>query len=507
MLPIAVLPAAALLLRFGQGDLLDLPFMASAGAAIFDNLGILFAVGIAVGFAKENNGAAGLAGVVGYFVIIKGASVLLATPPGMADAAAKAAFLATEASRMSIPVGILAGLTAGMLYNRFYAIKLPDYLAFFGGRRFVPIAAGFFCLGWALVFGQGWPLLSAGLDRCSQLLSASGQIGLFLYGALNRLLIITGLHHILNNVVWFLHGSFSLMQDGAAMIVTGDLNRFLRGDPTAGAFMAGFFPVMMFGLPAACLAMYRNALPAKKRAAGGLLLSMALTAFLTGITEPVEFAFIFLAPALYAFHAVLTGLAMVIMNALDVKLGFGFSAGFIDYAINFSKSTRPLLLLPVGAAYFAVYYCLFSLCIQKFNLATPGREPTVAETGADSPADMAQTGLPRESPPAERAEERNEAAVFEAFAGDEKSKQMVLALGGPSNLISVDACATRLRLVVADGRRVDEDRLKQLGALGVIRPDDVSVQVVLGPAADTVSTAIRSLLLDWKKTEEGGASR
>ena len=600
MLPIAVLPAAALLLRFGQDDLLNLAFMASAGAAIFDNLGLLFATGIAVGFARENNGAAGLAGVVGYFVIIKGAGALLGVPPDIAaDGAAKAAFLAKEASRMSIPVGIVSGLTAGVLYNRFYTVRLPDYLAFFGGRRFVPIVTGFVCLGWAWLFGETWLFLSAGLDSFSKLLSASGEIGLFFYGILNRLLIITGLHHILNNVVWFLHGSFTLVQDGVTLVITGDLNRFSRGDPTAGAFMAGFFPVMMFGLPAACLAMYRHALAANRRAVGGLLMSMALTAFLPGITEPVEFAFMFLAPPLYAIHAVLTGCSIVIMDMLGVKLGFGFSAGLIDYVINFSKSTRPLLLLPVGAAYFAVYYLLFSVCIRKFNLGTLGRE-SAAPGGKSAPPPAPQPSVPDFPGPDLLAKDDGKAArmlralggaanilsvdacatrlrlrvnnnataidgeslrALGAFgfarpdaqslqvvlgptadamavqlrkligaegesmtsatpktpadsvaepaakpakqpAGNEKARAMVTALGGPENLVSVDACATRLRLKVKNNRDIDEARLKELGAHGIVRPDEGSLQIVLGPAADTVSSDIRGIVQAWNEQKD-----
>ena len=502
MLPIAVLPAAALLLRFGQDDLLNLPFMAAAGGAIFENLGLLFAVGIAVGFARENNGAAGLAGIVGYFVTIRGVETLLALPPDVAAGGmAKVAWLAREASRMSIPVGIVSGLTAGLLYNRFYAIKLPEYLSFFGGRRFVPIVTGFVCLGWAVLFGYAWPTLSAALDSLSATLSESGNFGLFLYGVLNRLLIITGLHHIINNVVWFLHGSFSIAQNGITTVVTGDLNRFLRGDPTAGAFMAGFFPVMMFGLPAACLAMYRNALAANRPAVGGVLLSMALTAFLTGITEPVEFAFIFLAPVLYAVHAVLTGISMVVMNMLDVKLGFGFSAGLIDYCINFSKSTHPLYLLPVGAAYFAVYYLLFNAAIRMFNLGTMGREAMGRETAPpEAPSAPLPGALPVSLPDrqSESAPPPPPSAGKPALAGDDATLRMIAALGGPGNLETVDACATRLRLTVADSGAVDDAALKGLGALGVVRPGGKSVQVVLGPKADTVHSDIQRALREWK---------
>ncbi|HZJ63435.1 MAG TPA: PTS transporter subunit EIIC, partial [Kofleriaceae bacterium] len=362
MLPIAVMPLAALLLRLGQDDLLNVPFVAAAGDAIFSKLGILFAVGVAVGFAKESHGAAGLAGAVGYFVTIKAALVLVKVPPetiaGLTGAAKDLAVLQfnqTLENRISVPVGILSGLIAGAMYNRFKDIKLPDYLAFFGGRRFVPIVTGFCCLGLALVFGYGWPYVTAGLDAMSRSVVAAGDVGLFIYGFLNRILLITGLHHIINNIAWLILGDYHG--------VTGDLKRFFAGDPSAGAFMAGFFPVMMFGLPAACLAMYRSARAQSRKIVGGVLLSMALTSFLTGVTEPVEFAFIFLAPVLYLVHAVLTGLALVIMNVLDVKLGFGFSAGLFDYIINFNKATHPLLLLPVGAVYFVVYYGMFRFVI------------------------------------------------------------------------------------------------------------------------------------------------
>lgn len=464
MLPIAVLPAAALLLRFGQGDLLNLPFMAAAGAAIFDNLGLLFAVGIAVGLARENHGAAGLAGAVGYLVIIKGAGALLAVPPDIAAAGSAAVWRMEEAARMGTPAGILSGLTAGWLYNRCHAVKLPDYLAFFGGRRFVPIVTGVACLCWAFFFGKAWPLLASGLDGASALLSEAGDAGLFVYGVLNRLLIVTGLHHIVNNVVWFLHGSFAVAQEGMASVVTGDLNRFFAGDPTAGAFMSGFFPVMMFGLPGACLAMYRNALPGEKQAAGGLLLSMALTSFLTGITEPIEFAFMFLAPALYALHALLTGLALVVMNVLGVRLGFGFSAGCIDYVINFGISTKPLLLIPVGAAYFALYYLVFGFVIRRFHLRTIGRE---------------DAGLTR----------KHEAGKAPAKSD---APAMIAALGGADNVLGVSATDTRLRFALADGAAVDRQSLRKRGALGFALSEEGVLEVVVGPGAGEAAAALLS---------------
>ena len=454
MLPIAVLPIAALLLRLGQPDMLDIPFVAAAGNAIFSNLGLLFAAGVAVGLARENHGAAALAGVVAYIVSTEGAKALLALPPDIAATAdvEQAAWRAKEIAKLSVPAGILSGIVAGLLYNRFSNIKLPDYLAFFAGRRFVPIAAGLAGIVGAALFGFGFPWFEAGVDTLSRWVVGAGSVGLFLYGVLNRLLLITGLHHILNNIAWFLLGDFN----GA----TGDLKRFFAGDPTAGGFMAGFFPVMMFGLPAACLAMYRNALPERRKAVGGLFLSVALTSLLTGVTEPIEFLFIFLAPLLFVLHAILTGLSMVIMDALGVKLGFGFSAGLFDYVLNYGLATRPLLLIPVGAAYFAIYYVTFSWCIRRFNLATPGREPL-------------------------------EEAVAAVVAGD-RGEQFVAALGGAANLKSVDACTTRLRLELADPAAIHEPVLRALGARGIVRPGGDAVQVVIGPIADQVAGEIRA---------------
>jgi PTS system N-acetylglucosamine-specific IIC component len=471
MLPIAVLPAAALLLRLGQPDLLNISAMAAAGSAIFSNLGLLFAIGVAVGLARENHGAAGLASVVGYLVTTKGAEVLIAVPPevtadlsGRAIELATAAFRAKELAKLSVPAGLINGLLAGWLYNRYSNIRLPSYLAFFAGRRFVPIAAGVVGILLALCFGYGFPVLERGMDAASQAVLASDAFGQFAYGVLNRVLIVTGLHHILNNMAWFLLGDYNG--------VTGDLNRFFAGDPTAGTFMSGFFPVMMFGLPAACLAMYRSAPVERRSAVAGLLFSMALTSFLTGVTEPIEFSFMFLAPVLYAIHAVLTGVAMAFMDAIDVRLGFGFSAGLFDYVLNFKEATRPWMLLPIGLVYFALYYGLFRFFIVRLDLKTPGRE---AEEAASSAAELPS-------------------AVGAA--------DWVRALGGARNLVSVDACTTRLRLVVANQASVDEGVLKKLGARGVVRPSAESLQVVVGPIADQLASDIRSEL----KTPTGDAT-
>ncbi len=476
MLPIAVLPVAGVLLRLGHADIagpiqaalpvLDLSFLAAAGGAIFDNLGLLFAIGAAVGFAKDNHGAAGLAGVVGFLVATEGAKVLLKAPsavslglsPHLAQLA-EADFRASAIHDLSVPIGILSGVVAGQLYNRYAAIQLPEYLAFFGGRRFVPIAMGLVGAGLAFAVGGAYSTLHGALIGLSKAVTQAGPFGLFCYGALNRLLIITGLHHILNNIAWFIIGDFHGQ--------TGDLKRFFAGDPQAGTFMAGFFPVMMFGLPAACLAMYHAAPKARRPEVGGMFVSLALTSFLTGVTEPIEFTFMFLAPVLYGVHVLLTGLAFLVMNGLGVKLGFSFSAGFFDYLINFKLATRPWLLIPVGLAYFALYYAIFRLSIRLFNLQTPGREPQApVEEGARQPPSQPDRAL-----------------------------GYLAALGGSENILSLDACTTRLRLTVKEQGAVDDAALRRLGARGVIRPSQTAVQVVLGPIADMVAAEIRHLLI------------
>lgn len=459
MLPIAVLPVAGLLLRLGQPDLLNIPLLAAAGDAIFSSLGLLFATGVAVGLARDNNGAAGLAGLVCFLVATQAAQTLMRVPPdalsGMASDAvdlARSAFKTKAIGKIGVPIGIASGLVGGSFYNRFSNIRLPDYLAFFGGRRFVPIVAGLAGLTMAVLVGGSYAAISGGMDALSRTVVGAGDLGLFVYGAANRILIVTGLHHILNNIAWFIVGDFH----GSA----GDLKRFFAGDPSAGKFMAGFFPVMMFGLPAACLAMYHAAAKHRRPAVGGMLLSMALTSFLTGVTEPIEFTFMFLAPLLFVLHALLTGAAFVVMSLLGVKLGFGFSAGLFDYVLNFGKATRPLMLIPVGLSYFGIYYAAFRWTITRFDLKTPGRD----------------------AEPLEAAKVIGAGARGTAFAA---------ALGGSANLVTIDACTTRLRLVLADPAAVDEAALRALGARGLVRPSRTTLQVVLGPIADQVAGEIR----------------
>ncbi|GHC17928.1 PTS transporter subunit IIBC [Kushneria pakistanensis] len=438
MLPIAVLPIAGLLLRMGQPDLLDIAFIAQAGNAIFENLPLIFAIGVGVGIADDSNGAAGLAGAIGYLVIT---AVLAAINPDI---------------NMGVLAGIIAGVVAGLWYNRCKNIALPDYLAFFAGRRFIPIVTGLTALALGWLFGMIWPPVQTAIDQSGQWMIDSGELGLFVYGTLNRLLIVTGLHHVLNSLVWFVFGNF----EGA----TGDLHRFFAGDPSAGRFMTGFFPVMMFGLPAAALAMYHTAVRDQRARVGGMLFSLALTAFLTGITEPLEFTFIFLAPVLYVVHALLTGLSMAVMSWLDVRLGFTFSAGTFDYLLSYGLSSRGWLLIPVGLLYALLYYMIFRWAIVRFDLKTPGRDVVM------------------------------QAAVSEEGEVQERGPAFVTALGGSDNLASVGACTTRLRLVVRAVEQIDEAALKGLGARGVLKLKGGHLQVVMGPIADGVAEDIRTAL-------------
>lgn len=455
MLPIAVLPVAGLLLRLGQPDVFNIKMIADAGDAIFTNLPLLFAIGVAVGFAKDNNGTAGLAGAIGYLIEIA----------VMKDI--------NDKLNMGVLSGIVAGCVAGFLYNKYKDIKLPEYLAFFGGKRFVPIVTGVVCLVLGIVFGYIWTPIQAAIDAAGGWLTGAGALGVFVFGVLNRILLVTGLHHILNSLAWFVFGSYTPPGGGAA--VTGDLHRFFAGDKTAGGFMTGFFPIMMFGLPAACLAMFHEAPKERRAVVGGLLFSMALTAFLTGVTEPIEYSFMFLAPALYAIHAVLTGLSLAICSALGIHLGFTFSAGAIDYVLNYGLSQRGWLAIPIGLVYGLVYYGLFRFFIRKFNMATPGREPATTDAEVES---FDNTGFVSPT----------------AGATVPRAVRYIAALGGASNLTLVDACTTRLRLSVVDSEKVSEPQLKAIGARGVLKRGATSVQVIIGPEADLISDEIRTQL-------------
>ena len=451
-LPIAVLPVAALLLRFGQPDLLNVPFIAQAGGAIFDNLALIFAIGVASSWSKDNAGSAALAGAVGYFVMTK---AMVTINPEI---------------NMGVLAGIITGLVAGAVYNRWAGIKLPDFLSFFGGKRFVPIATGFFCLILAAIFGYVWPPVQHAIHSGGEWIVSAGALGSGIFGFINRLLIPTGLHQVLNTIAWFQIGEFT---NAAGAVFHGDINRFYAGDGTAGMFMSGFFPIMMFGLPGAALAMYLAAPKARRPMVGGMLLSVAITAFLTGVTEPLEFLFMFLAPLLYLLHAVLTGISLFIATALDIHAGFSFSAGAIDYVLMYSlpaASKNVWMLLVMGVVFFFVYFLLFSAVIRMFNLKTPGREDKAADVVTEEANSNTEEGL------------------------TQLATSYIAAVGGTDNLKAIDACITRLRLTVGDSAKVNDAACKRLGASGVVKLNKQTIQVIVGAKAESIGDEMKKVV-------------
>lgn len=444
MLPIAVLPAAGLLLRFGQDDLLGIPFIANAGNAIFANLALIFAIGVAMGFAKDSNGAAALSGAIGFLVLTEGAIAI------------------DENINMGVLGGIIAGIIAGLLYNRFHDIKLPDWLGFFSGRRFVPIITSVTMILLAAVAGFAWPPIQGAIDALGNWIIGLGALGSGLFGFMNRLLIPLGLHHVLNSLFWFQFGEF----EG----VNGDIARFFAGDPSAGAYMTGFFPVMMFGLPAAAFAIIATAKPEKRKAVSGMFIGLALTSFLTGITEPIEFSFMFIAPLLYGVHAILTGVSMWVTSLLGIRDGFTFSAGALDFALNFNIAEKPLLLLGIGVIYAILYFVIFYALIKALDLKTPGREED-----EDIVEDEDET----------------------VSAGNSKYEVMashfIKDIGGANNITSIDNCATRLRLNIADMEKVKESALKAHGAKGIMKLSKTNLQIIVGTDVEFVADEMKKI--------------
>lgn len=444
MTPIAVLPVAALLLRLGFGDIFDgevALIMKSAGEAIFSNLDLLFGIGIAYGLAKNNDGAAALSGAIGVLI-------------------AKAVYLSIDKDvNMGVFVGIIIGVLAGTLYNRYYDIKLPEFLGFFGGKRFVPIITALSAVGVGVLAGYFWHFAQSGIDAFSNAIIGLEEVGTFIYGTLNRLLIPLGLHHILNSVFWFQLGEYTYLKDGVEVVANGDLHRFFAGDKTAGIYMSGFYVVMMFGLPAMAYAIYLNTPKGSRKKVGAILAGVAFTSFLTGITEPLEFLFLFAAPLLFLLHALLTGLALAVAQLLDIHAGFGFSAGFIDYVINYKLATNPLLILPLGALFALIYFVSAYYTIKIFKLKIFGEETDTESTEQDSEA--------------------------QAF---------ISALGGKDNIVDTDACITRLRMSVKDSIMLTDTDFTALGAKGVIRPNTTSIQIVLGTKAEGIAEAIKEAL-------------
>ncbi|KMY32722.1 PTS N-acetyl glucosamine transporter subunits IIABC [Lysinibacillus xylanilyticus] len=457
MFPIATLPAAALLLRLGSDDMLGAvpndvvhyiaSIMAASGNAILGNLPIIFAIGIAMGLAHDNSGGAALAGAIAHLVLV---AVLGSI---------------NEELNMGVFGGIIAGVTASLLYNKFYNVKFPEWLSFFGGRRFVPIITSITMAILGGILAVVWGPIQGGIDGVGNWLIGAGEVGVGMYGFLNRLLIPVGLHHVVNTVIWFDFGEFT---NAAGEIVKGDIHRFLAGDPSAGHFQAGFFPIMMFGLPAACLAMYFAAKKEKRAAVGGMFVSIALTAFLTGVTEPIEFTFMFLSPVLYGIHAVLTGISLAVSYIIGFRDGFGFSAGLIDYLLNFGLADKPWLLIPLGLGFGAIYFVIFYFLIKKLDLKTPGREDE-DEDGTDAVSTISNDL-------------------------DVRAYKTIEALGGQNNIKQVDYCTTRLRMTVGDVDQVDEKALKRAGARGIMRISKTNVQIIIGTSVEFLAEAIKDRL-------------
>ncbi|UEX89222.1 glucose-specific PTS transporter subunit IIBC [Staphylococcus ratti] len=484
MLPVAILPAAGLLLAFGaalQGEALQqyLPFiqnpgiqsvaemMTGAGSVIFDNLPIIFAMGVAIGLAS-GDGVAAIAAFVGFVIMNKTMGAFLHVTPEMASHAEKgyASVLGIPTLQTGVFGGIIIGALAAWCYNKFYNISLPTYLGFFAGKRFVPIMMA--TLSFLLAFPMAliWPTIQTALNAFSEgLLDSNAGLAVFLFGFIKRLLIPFGLHHIFHAPFWFEFGSYT---NAAGEIFKGDQRIFLEqiregSNLTAGKFMQGEFPVMMFGLPAAALAIYHTAKPENKKVVAGLMGSAALTSFLTGITEPLEFSFLFVAPLLFFIHAILDGLSFLILYLLDVHLGYTFSGGFIDYVLLgiLPNQTAWWIVIPVGLVYGVIYYTIFRFLITKLNYKTPGRE-----------------------------DKKTDAASVEA---SELPYAVLESMGGKENIVHLDACITRLRVEVVDKGKVDVARLKDLGASGVLEVGN-NMQAIFGPKSDQIKHEMQHVM-------------
>ncbi|HBB67242.1 MAG: PTS glucose transporter subunit IIBC [Elusimicrobia bacterium GWA2_56_46] len=460
MLPVSVLPVAGLLLALGSAHFAVVPevisnLMAQSGGAIFGNLPLIFAIGVSLGFTN-NDGVAALAGTVGYAVMIATMGVM-----GAMMNTTLTPVMGINSMDTGVFGGILIGAAAAFLFNRYYRVKLPAYLGFFAGKRLVPILSAFAAIIIGCVLSFVWPPIGGAISRFSVWASSGSPATAFgIYGVVERVLIPFGLHHIWNVPFFFQVGQY--FDPAAQKMIHGELYRFAAGDPTAGN-LAGGYLFKMWGLPAAAMAIWYNARPAQRARIGGIMISAAFTSFLTGITEPIEFAFMFLAPVLYGLHAVLSGAAFVMCILLGIKHGTTFSHGLIDYIVLFPKSTHALWLLVIGPLWGFMYFGLFNFAIRKWNLATPGREPEAGDEAAQS------------------------------RPVHEFSHQLALAFGGKSNLKSLDACITRLRVEVHNISKVDAGRLKSLGAAGVMVAGS-GVQAIFGTQSENMKTDLEEYL-------------
>ncbi len=463
MLPVACLPVAGILMGigywidpsgWGANNMLAL-LLIKAGSILIDNIPVLFALGVAIGMSEKASGTSALAGLVSYLTVKTMLSTAVVSTIMGTDA--PAAFGKIE----NAFIGILCGILASICYNKFHNAKLPDFLAFFAGDRSVAIMTVLLSLVVCIPLFFLWPLIYGGLVAFGIAIINLGPIGAGIYGFLNRLLIPVGLHHALNAVFWFDTANIADLSKFWGVTEGGVLG-------VTGQYMTGFFPIMMFGLPGAALAMYQTAKDNKKKLAASLLGAAALCSFFTGVTEPLEFSFMFLAPALYVVHALLTGISLAVCAVLPVRAGFQFSAGFVDWFLSFKApfAENVWMLIPIGIVFFFIYYFLFKFLIVKFDLKTPGRED-------------------------DQDEELNIQLANDDYTG--MAKAILEGVGGAANVTSVDNCITRLRLEVKDRLLVDEKKIKAAGAAGVIRPGKTSVQVVIGPKVQFVADEFKKL--------------
>ena len=466
MLPVACLPVASIFMGIGYAidpsgwgaNSVLAAFLIKAGAALIDNMGILFALGVGIGMSDDNDGTAALAALVSWLIVTTLLSPsVVALLKEIPVEEVPAAFSKTQCQF----IGILTGIIGANCYNRFKNVKLVDALSFFSGKRCVAIVTAGLSLIAALILFFVWPVVYDALVSFGKAIVGTGAIGSGIYAFLNRLLIPTGLHHALNSVFWF---------DVAGI---NDIGNFWAGTGVKGVtgmYMTGFFPVMMFGLPAGALAMYHTAKDNKKKAVYGLLLAASVSSFVTGVTEPLEFSFMFLAPPLYIAHAVLTGISAFVTTLLPVRAGFNFSAGLIDWLLSFNApmALNPLMLIPIGLVFGVIYYIVFRFMIVKLNLKTPGREDDDIEA------------------------EKNVVVANDDFT---KLASIILeGLGGKENLVSIDNCVTRLRLEIKDQSKVNEKLIKSAGVAGIMRPGKTSIQVIIGTKVQFVADELKKLV-------------
>ncbi|MGI9278310.1 MAG: PTS glucose transporter subunit IIBC [Endozoicomonas sp.] len=458
MLPVAVLPVAGILLGVGSAGFDFIPdlvssIMAQAGGMVFGNLPIIFAIGTAIGLT-DNDGVSSVAATVGYVVML-GTMGVMATELGVEPSS----IMGIDTIETGVFGGIIVGIMAAWMFNRYYKIKLPDYLGFFAGKRFVPIVTAIGAIFLGIILSFIWPPIQDGIDAFSQWsVTENPVMAGFVYGIVERALIPFGLHHIWNVPFQMEMGEFI---DPSGNVYTGDIARFFAGDPTAG-FLAGGYLFKMFGLPAAAIAIWHCAKPKNKHKAAGLMISAALTSVLTGITEPIEFSFLFVAPVLYAIHAVLAGLAYAITNYLEIKMAMSFSNGLIDYALYYGIATKPSWIIGLGLIYAVLYYVIFRVMITLLDLKTPGRED--------------ETEM-----------------VAKVVASSDLARNLIMAFGGKGNIKNLDACITRLRVTVNNPDDVDQDAIKQLGATAVVVVGQ-NMQAIFGTQSDNIRTEMQEAI-------------